>query len=288
MKKLYISDLDGTLLGSDGRISEFSRKLLNELLEKELLFTVATGRSLISIGDILNGVNIKLPVINNNGAKISSLNNFEHLYRNFLDRKLGQDILDILLDHWCSPFINAEEDGTDILLYEKNTNNGTNMFIDIRKGKNDPRLREIEVFDRIDNIDVINFNIIDSKKKITEVKDILNNLYGDEIDMHITYEPNWENWGWLTISEIKSNKAFGIKTLVSKFINEEVEVTVFGDQLNDRLMLEFADRSIVVSNADSELKAIADLVIGNNTEDSVIKFIADEMGVEYSKDEFRA
>ncbi len=60
---------------------------------------------------------------------------------------------------------------------------------------------------------------------------------------------------------------------------KNVEITVFGDQRNDIHMLEFADRAIVVENARPEVKAIADLVIGPNTEESVVRFIAQEIGL---------
>jgi hypothetical protein len=42
---LYISDLDGTLLNCEQVISETSVKIINELIEKGVNFTIATARS---------------------------------------------------------------------------------------------------------------------------------------------------------------------------------------------------------------------------------------------------
>ena len=42
-KVLYITDLDGTLMRGDLKISDFSIKTINGLVEKGMAFTYATG-----------------------------------------------------------------------------------------------------------------------------------------------------------------------------------------------------------------------------------------------------
>ncbi|MFZ9023167.1 MAG: HAD family hydrolase, partial [Anaerohalosphaeraceae bacterium] len=44
-QSLFVSDLDGTLLQSDGTLSDESRKALTELLEAGVNFTVASARA---------------------------------------------------------------------------------------------------------------------------------------------------------------------------------------------------------------------------------------------------
>ena len=45
MKTLYVSDLDGTLLRSDETLSTYTCDVINELVEKGMLFSYATARS---------------------------------------------------------------------------------------------------------------------------------------------------------------------------------------------------------------------------------------------------
>ena len=66
---LYISDLDGTLLRPDGALSDYSRDGLNGLIADGMHFTVATARSVVSIRQLLQGLQLSLPVINLNGAR---------------------------------------------------------------------------------------------------------------------------------------------------------------------------------------------------------------------------
>ncbi len=65
---LYISDLDGTLLGDDAELSPLTLATLHDLLLDGLLFTVASARSSASIRRVLRGLPLRLPVIEFNGG----------------------------------------------------------------------------------------------------------------------------------------------------------------------------------------------------------------------------
>lgn len=70
MKVLYVSDLDGTLITRNERISEYSLGILNALIGRGLLFTYATARSLDSAERAVAGLKHTLPVVIYNGALI--------------------------------------------------------------------------------------------------------------------------------------------------------------------------------------------------------------------------
>ena len=59
MKTLYISDLDGTLLNSQGKISNYSIEIINHLIEQGMIFTYATARSLVSATPVTKGLTKK-------------------------------------------------------------------------------------------------------------------------------------------------------------------------------------------------------------------------------------
>ena len=48
LKTLYVSDLDGTLLRSDERISDFTNNVINRMTANGRLFSYATARSIIT------------------------------------------------------------------------------------------------------------------------------------------------------------------------------------------------------------------------------------------------
>ena len=70
-KTLYVSDLDGTLMRSDIKISDYSIKTINELIGQGVAFTYATARSIDSAREITKDLKIKLPVITRNGSVLA-------------------------------------------------------------------------------------------------------------------------------------------------------------------------------------------------------------------------
>ncbi|WP_414640647.1 HAD family hydrolase [Amnibacterium sp.] len=59
---LYISDLDGTPLTSEGRLSASSMATINALIRNRgLLFTYATARSFLSAKKLTVGLLLRLP-----------------------------------------------------------------------------------------------------------------------------------------------------------------------------------------------------------------------------------
>ncbi|MDE6833583.1 MAG: HAD family hydrolase, partial [Ruminococcus sp.] len=70
IKRLYITDLDGTLLDSSGKVSVNTVKIINSLIGNGIYFTFATARSVYSAKPITAGININVPCILMNGVSI--------------------------------------------------------------------------------------------------------------------------------------------------------------------------------------------------------------------------
>ena len=56
MVEIFISDLDETLLNAEARVSEYSKGILQNLIERGLCFTVASARTPLSALYILDGI----------------------------------------------------------------------------------------------------------------------------------------------------------------------------------------------------------------------------------------
>ena len=56
VKTLYVTDLDGTLLNTKERINPESIRIINGLVDRGMMFTYATARSLVSAAVAAEGL----------------------------------------------------------------------------------------------------------------------------------------------------------------------------------------------------------------------------------------
>lgn len=50
MQTLYVTDIDGTLLTKNQAVSEYSKRVINKLVDRGMLFMYATARSAETAG----------------------------------------------------------------------------------------------------------------------------------------------------------------------------------------------------------------------------------------------
>ena len=60
-KQLFVTDLDGTLLNSEQKLSDYTVETLNRLIDKGLPITFSTSRSFYTTSMMLNRVHFCLP-----------------------------------------------------------------------------------------------------------------------------------------------------------------------------------------------------------------------------------
>jgi hydroxymethylpyrimidine pyrophosphatase-like HAD family hydrolase len=128
MNPLYVSDLDGTLLTDDATLSEFSRSELQRLLTQGVSFSVASARSVVSIRAIMQGLRLKLPVVEFNGAFLSDLETGRHRIINSLDPAVARDIYHTVTRFGCSPFVSTYNGREDCLYYRDMKNDGMGWY----------------------------------------------------------------------------------------------------------------------------------------------------------------
>ena len=82
MKTLYISDLDGTLLDSTGRLSNTTTTLLKDIIASGIHFTCATARTEATTSKILAEIPLSAPCILMNGVVILDLQKNHYCFDN--------------------------------------------------------------------------------------------------------------------------------------------------------------------------------------------------------------
>ncbi|EKU99471.1 HAD-superfamily hydrolase, subfamily IIB [Leptolyngbya sp. PCC 7375] len=273
MPTLYVSDLDGTLLTPTATLSTYTRATLKRLLDSGLPFTVATSRSVSSVGPIFQGVSLPLPVIELNGAYITDLTTGQHLIVNDIATELAIKILNLVQDYDVKPLISSYNGQYDHVYFTHDVNPGIQWYIDDAERNEDGRWHcradLTEIFDE----QVMRFTLIDTKARLTHLEQALNQHFPGCLDMHLFENPYQPDWYWLTLQDRSATKANGIRELQAFHKLHDHDLTVFGDHNNDISMFQLADVAVATANATLELQQHATEIIGHHSEDSVVKYL---------------
>ena len=129
MSDLYVSDLDGTLLRSNERTSEYTNQVINSLVEKGMIFSYATARSLVTAKKVTKGINAKIPLIVYNGAFVIDNITEKILIANYFDDS-AHSILEDLFSNDVYPIVYAYINGKEKFSFvRKMCTDGMNIFI---------------------------------------------------------------------------------------------------------------------------------------------------------------
>jgi len=273
MNKLYISDLDFTLLNSDKKLTKFSRKSINEFNKNNINFTIASARSITTLKPLLGNVSFSLPIIEFNGGYLTNFTTMVPIKIFDLNRDSVNAIIELSSELNFFPIISAYADNRVEIFPSKTQNVGTRWYFDELKmtsGKEPPFYTEI---DEILKNRIVTFTYIGKEREIDQILSSLPDDLKEKLFYH-HYE-NLYNKGsyWLNIQDKSSTKENAIIQLRKEMNLEDSELVVFGDSKNDIGMMKIADIAVAVENAIPEVKKMADVIIGSNDEDSVCRFI---------------
>ena len=271
---LYVSDLDGTLLRSDGSLSPYSVRTLNRLIGEGMRFTVASARGCGPIRNALAGLRLTLPVINQNGAFVSDLASGRHLAIQALPPAIAHDLWSLLYDAGCRPFLMTFDGAFDRLYYNDGIlrNDGMRRFLHDRQRVHDPRLAPLDHLSGGLEDQVVCITTIDTLPRVRHLAREIRRRHGGSIDLHChkEYEPHWHI---LAVHDARATKDQGVVSIQRVRNLADCRTVVFGDQVNDIGMFRAADEAYAVAGAAPELAEHATAVIGSNDDDSVARWL---------------
>ena len=273
MSTLFVSDLDGTLLGPDRKVSDESVSLLNESIAKGAMFSVATARTPATVGPLMKDVDCLLPLIVMTGAAIWDRNENRYHHASFHAEETARRLADLYRRHKLSAFVYTLGEDNVIHIYHIGRMSPLEReFMEERlstpyKKFHIPDNGCSELPQHLDN--VLLFYSMRPTEEVTpvyeEIRDsadlravFYHDMYGEEIALMEVFGPD-------------ASKANAVRALVEMIGADRI--VAYGDNVNDLPILEVADDAVAVENAVDSVKAVANRIIGPNTENSVAKDI---------------
>jgi hypothetical protein len=273
---LYVSDLDGTLLGNDSRLSSGTVATLNRIIgDLGGLFTVATARTPATVVPLMQEVHATLPFIVIGGSAMWNpvKGCFEHTRG--IDDATVNAVADVFDRHAARPFIYRRHGSGMLHAHHYGPLSAQEeRFVTERQHLPLKRFLLNDHNYRHNDDEAL---LIFSLNKYAVLKAIAEDLKASvaTCSVMLYHDIFDESEGYLEIFTAGTSKARAIRELACKVGAQRV--VVFGDNRNDIAMMQAADHSVAVGNAFPEVRAAANEVIGPNTEDSVARWIENEL-----------
>ncbi len=270
MSTIYVSDLDGTLLDADSRLSAESAAIISDLTARGALITVATARTPATVEPLLADAPTALPAIVMTGAAL-----WDRRARRYIDTKLlpvdvAATVRAICRRHGIHPFVYTL-DGGDMLVYH----NGPLSADDRRFIRQRDRLalKRFILDDEAGlSLDLPATVLIFAMGPVDRIFSLADELRaGVDCSVSAYIDIFGDDVGILEVFAAGVSKADAVSRVARR--SGADRVVVFGDNLNDLPMMAVADVAVAVGNALPQVKEAADIVIGPNIDNSVARFI---------------
>lgn len=268
MIKLIASDLDGTLLTDNKKLSEVTREALDMAIGKGIHMIPATGRSFKAVPEMIKNYPGVEYVITSNGGAVYSVSRKERIYQCLLEAESVAAVLkmerpdDIVMEIFIRGIPYSEE--AYVLDPEKYgaTQYGARYVKETRIP-----IKNIEKFawEHQEELDSLAFICRDMKVKKAFAKRLeqeIPNIYVTSSVGHL-----------LEIGHKNAGKGNTLLYLMEQLGVKPEEAMAFGNADNDSSMLKAVKYGIAVANGTSECKDAAAFVTDSNEEDGVAKAI---------------
>ena len=253
--KLIATDLDGTMLNSEGKMSNRTREVFAAVKEKGVYFTLATGRMFSSASRFAAEIGVEIPLICYNGAMVR--------------RPSGE-----LLSHTPLEMGLARR----MLAYFKENNIYVQSYVNDELHVRDEDEEEFRMYIR--HFGVVGYAVGDSvytpedaPTKLLAVKETeeeasalmleLRRLFGEEA--YITRS----NAEFVEMMSPSVGKGRALEELAASLGVSMGDVLAIGDGENDAGMIELAGYGLAMSNARERAKTMAKEIVPSNDEDGL-------------------
>ena len=251
MPRLAAIDLDGTLLRSDGTVSERTRDALRDVRSAGVEIVIASARGPRGVTEVAAAAALTGTAICSNGAMLLDLETGEIDRLRAIETEVALGLVHALRERLPGILFAVESKAfahePGFSAWDWQPPAGTRVA-DAVELLEEPATKLI---------------LRHTDHELEAVAAVARELAGDDAAVYLSGE-------WVVeISTAGVNKAAALAELCEERGIVAAEVIAFGDHLNDLPMLSWAGHAVAVANAHPEVVEIADEVTASNDEDGV-------------------
>ncbi|MDP3940544.1 MAG: HAD family hydrolase [Deltaproteobacteria bacterium] len=267
--RAVFTDLDGTLLNEQGKITPETLDVLARLQARGIPLFVATGRSVCATKAALQQIDLRTPFVCYNGAVVYDPVSDEWLRHEKIDDHVTEELLAICESHALF-YLVFHEDAKHTLppRYDYQT-----AFYDRLEN-----IRHVEAFDELPRRSVTKFSIFTADGDGDRA--ILGYLEQREDEhyverFHISTIPGFREFSFHStdVHARAGGKGAGVRFVMERHGFAREEIVAIGDHRNDVSMLEVAGLGVAMNDAPPELLAHADEIIDHEAGNGVARLL---------------
>ena len=264
--RLVATDLDGTLLNDEGKISERTRQKVRELKELGMRLAIMTARAHSSAERISDELEFEAPIISLDGGLVRLPHTKENIYASYIKPKIVAKVLASAEERLAAVALFVDdkmmrrEFETMLPSYIDNLELDTVVVDDLRPYSN----RTIQIIAGAE-----------SSRAIKNIARAAGGLFSG-VESKIYRSAHYDDRWYLEVKNKNHSKATGLVHL-ERFLGVGKDaVAVLGDFRNDIAAFDRAAIGVAMRNAVWELKEKADLITdGTNDQDGAAEFFED-------------
>lgn len=229
---------------------------------------------------LLAGVDLRLPVIELNGAFVSELESGRHLTSNLLPAPVAGAAVEAIVATGSDPVLSAWDGTNDRVYFGSRVNEGSSWYVEEKRAYGDSALSACEdllaVTEREQVAAITGFVADAEAAALTER---LNELVGEVAIVYSARNYYCPGWTEVQVQHPKAEKGAAVPALLAASGMAGADVVACGDHLNDLGLFSVAKCSIAPANAHPAILELADEVVGSNGEDGVVRHLLDQHGI---------
>lgn len=257
MIRLIATDLDGTLLGPDGRVSQSSAQAVKMARELGVIVCLVSGRIHAQCLPFHTQLGLDTPIIAVNGAWI------QHGAGLLERRPLPNDAFEEAF-RFMRPGISALAAINDKMVYLTENKGYISGLMGFKE--NGIHFSETKTYDellervRASGCESLGF-YSDEPGALTPIRAELAARFPETLDITSSWATNFE------VCAGGVNKGYGVERLAQIYGIAPKDVLALGDHDNDVSMFRFAGHSVAMGNASAAARAAAQFVTATNAND---------------------
>lgn len=282
MYKMVVIDIDGTLLTSQGRITDETKNALLKAQDMGIIIVLASGRIVNSTVTYARSIGLDSYVISGNGSVITKLETEENIYTNCLGNNATQSIVNICKENSISlnvytlNEILTEKIEYNVLFYSMQNKQLTedkktkiNVYDDLRKAvkeKVNNNVSKITICDKDKSI----FNSIIRKLRTIRGIEVLDVSHSSHKVIDVGTEKIDVDYYYTEVTKSNVDKWNAVEYLAETLSIDFKDIICIGDNANDIIMIQNCGLGVMLDNAAPIYKQKAKYVAPSNNDNGIV------------------